>query len=166
MRPFAGFSFEAVRRICAVGLLLAASVAVLPSTAAPQSAGRVPQPVIESARGGKCVEDPAFMRRHHMELLKHQRDDTMHGGIRGTKYSLKACIACHASQTTGSVAAASTNFCQSCHSYAAVKIDCFECHSTKPAPAAAHTPTPQAKPGQTSAAPQLQGMAVQQQVKP
>jgi hypothetical protein len=166
MRPFAGFSFETVCRVFVVGLLLATSVSALPSAAAPQSAGRVPQPVIESARGGQCVEDPAFMRRNHMELLKHQRDDTMRGGIRGAKYSLKACIACHASQTTGSVATASTNFCQSCHSYAAVKIDCFECHSTKPAPAAAHPPSPQANPGHTSAAPQLQGMAVQQQVKP
>ncbi|MBK7315029.1 hypothetical protein [Candidatus Aalborgicola defluviihabitans] len=93
---------------------------------------RVPQPVIEAARGGKCVEDPALMRRNHMELLKHQRDETVHGGIRTGKYSLKACIACHASQTTGSVTAKDTNFCQSCHNYAAVKIDCFGCHANKP----------------------------------
>ena len=33
---------------------------------------------------------------------------------------------------TGSVAAAPTNFCVSCHSYAAVKLDCFECHASKP----------------------------------
>ena len=31
-----------------------------------------------------------------------------------------------------SVAASDTNFCVSCHAYAAVKIDCFECHATKP----------------------------------
>ena len=68
------------------------------------------------------------MRRNHMDLLKHQRDETMHGGMRGAKYSLKACIECHASQKTGSVAQAQTDFCVSCHSYAAVKIDCFECH--------------------------------------
>ncbi|HOF30575.1 MAG TPA: hypothetical protein PK441_07000 [Burkholderiaceae bacterium] len=106
------------------------------------------------------------MRRNHMDLLKHQRDDTMHGGIRGAKYSLKACIGCHASQATGSVAAASTNFCQSCHAFAAVRIDCFECHSSKPAPTAVHPPSPQEKPAQTAAAPQVQGLALQQQVKP
>ena len=71
------------------------------------------------------------MRRSHMDLLKHQRDDTVHGGIRGAKFSLKGCIDCHASQQTGSVARAETNFCVSCHSYAAVKIDCFECHTGK-----------------------------------
>lgn len=72
------------------------------------------------------------MRRNHMELLKHQRDDTLRSGIRTTKYSLKDCISCHASQTTNSVTAAPSNFCQSCHTYAAVKIDCFECHANQP----------------------------------
>ena len=119
--------------LCCLALLATASTAVWAQTAAPVAAStRVPQPVIEAARGDKCVEDPAFMRRNHMELLKHQRDETVHGGIRTGKYSLKACIACHASQTTGSVTAKDTNFCQSCHNYAAVKIDCFGCHANKP----------------------------------
>ena len=73
------------------------------------------------------------MRRSHMDMLKHQRDDTVHGGIRGAKVSLKACVECHASRETRSVAAARTDFCVSCHSYAAVKIDCFECHASRPA---------------------------------
>lgn len=102
-------------------------------TEGPRTHGTVPVPVIEAARSGTCVEAPAFMRRNHMELLKHQRDDTLRGGDRSGKYSLKACIACHASQTSQSVTAEPGNFCQSCHSYAAVKIDCFECHANKPA---------------------------------
>jgi len=113
-------------------LALTGLVAQAADPAPVKSVTRVPQPVIEAARGEQCVEDPAFMRRNHMELLKHQRDDTMRGGIRGAKYSLKTCIDCHASKTTGSVTAAGTNFCQSCHTYAAVKIDCFECHANKP----------------------------------
>ena len=96
------------------------------------SASRVAQPVIEAARGGQCVADPAFMRRNHMTLLKHQRDDTLRGGIRTGAYSLKTCIDCHASKTTNSVAASDTTFCQSCHTYAAIKLDCFECHTNKP----------------------------------
>ncbi|NTV85164.1 MAG: hypothetical protein HGA21_00295 [Burkholderiaceae bacterium] len=167
MRPFAGFSFRSVCRAAAMGLLMATALTASASGAGSQvAAGRVPQPIIESARGDKCVQDPVFMRRNHMELLKHQRDDTVHGGIRGAKYSLNGCIGCHASQTTGSVATASTNFCQSCHVYAAVKIDCFECHSSKPARTAAHSPSPQEKPAQTAVAPQVQGVALQKQVKP
>jgi len=95
--------------------------------------GRTPRPVIErAAQGAQCVAPAAEMRRNHMDLLKHQRDDTVRGGIRGAKYSLKDCIDCHASKTTGSVAKTQDNFCVACHSYAAVTIDCFECHSAKP----------------------------------
>ncbi|MBI5718098.1 MAG: Hdr-like menaquinol oxidoreductase cytochrome c subunit [Burkholderiales bacterium] len=89
-------------------------------------------PVIERAtKGERCVEDTANMRRNHMRFLEHQRDATVHGGIRGTKHSLKGCIDCHASRTSGSVAAAPGDFCVSCHAYAAVKVDCFDCHATK-----------------------------------
>jgi hypothetical protein len=113
--------------VCLLGLLISGAV-----QAGNASSSRVPQPVVESARGGECVADTAFMRRNHMTLLKHQRDDTLRGGIRTGQYSLKTCIDCHASKTTNSVAASDTNFCQSCHTYAAVKLDCFECHTNKP----------------------------------
>ena len=97
-------------------------------------------PTIERAvKGERCVEDTATMRRDHMRFLRHQRDETVHLGIRGAKYSLKGCIDCHAGATTGSVAAAPGDFCVACHSYAAVKIDCFECHATRPAAALAAT---------------------------
>jgi len=93
---------------------------------------RTPLPVIEPARAGtQCVADPATMRRQHPTMLEHQRDDTVHGGIRGAKASLKGCIDCHAGAQTASVAKSESNFCVSCHSYAAVKIDCFECHNSK-----------------------------------
>ena len=112
----------------------AIALAACGAAAAADDAGRTPRPLIERATAGTtCVADPAFMRRNHMKLLKHQRDDTVHGGIRGAdaRYSLRACIACHASPATRSVAATGTNFCVSCHSYAAVRIDCFECHTAK-----------------------------------
>ena len=94
--------------------------------------GRTPQPVIERARGEQCVAEPSFMRRNHMDMLKHRRNETVHQGVRDPKASLQACISCHASAQTGSVATAKTDFCVSCHSYSAVKIDCFECHASKP----------------------------------
>ena len=102
---------------------------------APARAGdaRMPVPTIEPARAGtSCIADPATMRRDHPSMLKHQRDETVHGGVRGAKASLKGCIDCHASAKTGSAAAAPSDFCQSCHTYAAVRIDCFECHSSRP----------------------------------
>lgn len=110
-------------------LLLLAGTAIARS-----DAGRTPRPVVERARQGtQCVADPDTMRRTHMDLLAHQRDDTVRGGVRKAKFSLKACVECHAGEGTGSVAKAETNFCISCHNYAAVKIDCFECHASRPA---------------------------------
>lgn len=103
-------------------LLVTASLAV--------AQGRTPLPAVQKAAAGtQCVAPPAEMRRNHMEMLKHQRDDTVRGGIRGAKASLRGCVDCHASAETHSVVKAGTDFCASCHSYAAVKIDCFDCHS-------------------------------------
>ena len=69
-------------------------------------------------------------------LLEHRRDETVHRGVRDPRSSLKGCIGCHASPVSGSVAVAKTDFCVTCHAYAAVKLDCFECHASKPAVAA------------------------------
>lgn len=117
-----------------------AALAWAGSEASP-NAGGAPQPVITKAvKGEQCVEDTDYMRRNHMKVLDGHRDKTVIEGVRTKKYSLKECINCHASETTGSVAATKDDFCVSCHSYAAVKIDCFECHSTKPAGSVAMHP--------------------------
>ncbi|OGS81199.1 MAG: hypothetical protein A2061_00980 [Gallionellales bacterium GWA2_59_43] len=88
-------------------------------------------PRLDIGRGGQCVEDPQWMRKNHMHLLKHERDDAVRKGVRDEKHSLKNCIECHASTKDDSVIAREDSFCVSCHSYEAVKIDCFECHSGK-----------------------------------
>ena len=88
-------------------------------------------PHLDVGKGGQCVEEPQLMRKIHMNLLKHQRDETMRKGIRGQKYSLAECVECHASTKTNSVLGSDEAFCQGCHTYTAVKLDCFECHSNK-----------------------------------
>jgi hypothetical protein len=109
------------------------TLAVVGGVAAAQPVPRTPLPTIEPATAGtQCIADPAFMRRNHPDLLRHQRSETVHLGVRDARASLKGCIGCHASARTGSVASAPTDFCSSCHGYAAVKIDCFECHSSRP----------------------------------
>jgi len=96
-------------------------------------AGDVPMPNPAKAfKGEQCVEPTDVMRRNHFEFLKHQRDETLREGIRGNKYSLNECIDCHA-VTSPDVAGGKVRtlkpFCAECHSYAAVSIDCFQCHS-------------------------------------
>ncbi len=99
--------------------------------AVPAWAGDSLAPKLDIGKGGQCVEDPHFMRTNHMKLIIHQRDETVRKGIRGSKYSLANCVDCHASKENNSVLGSNRNFCQGCHAYAAVKIDCFECHSSK-----------------------------------
>ncbi len=89
-------------------------------------------PKLDVGQGGECVEKPEFMRSNHMKLIMHQRNDTVRKGIRGSKYELSNCVSCHASGKNHSVIGSNENFCQGCHAYAAAKIDCFECHSSKP----------------------------------
>nr|WP_235062922.1 Hdr-like menaquinol oxidoreductase cytochrome c subunit [Paramagnetospirillum caucaseum] len=87
------------------------------------------------AKGEACIAANDVMRREHPDMLKHQRDDTLRLGIRGAKASLKACVECHAATSADGHAVpvdAPGQFCQSCHSYVAVKPDCFECHATTP----------------------------------
>lgn len=92
---------------------------------------RVPLPHDTIVQGEQCVAPTAVMRRDHMKFILHQRDETMHEGVRTQKYSLKNCVNCHADPQTNSVLG-KDGFCQTCHSYAAVKIDCFSCHSSSP----------------------------------
>ncbi|WP_295444901.1 sulfur reduction protein DsrJ [uncultured Thiodictyon sp.] len=82
-----------------------------------------------------CVAPTAFMRRNHMELIKHQRDATVHQGIRGTRDSLAGCIDCHVSRAADGQPVAVNEkhqFCSACHAFAAVKVDCFDCHAAVP----------------------------------
>ena len=92
-------------------------------------------PEVPMGRGAQCVEPIEIMRRDHFEFIKHQRDQTVYHGIRGSKHSLAGCIDCHASKSAeGEFLPINSEgqFCQTCHTYAAVKIDCFTCHATVP----------------------------------
>jgi hypothetical protein len=84
---------------------------------------------------GKCVEPVEDMRKNHMEYILHQRDETMYQGIRTSRHSLKQCISCHAvKDDNGEYVHVddSRHFCVTCHEYASVKIDCFQCHADTP----------------------------------
>jgi hypothetical protein len=105
-------------------ILLILLLAVSPVWAADSAA-----PKLDIGKGGQCVEDTQWMRKNHMHLLKHARDDALRRGIRDEKRSLKVCIECHASTQDNSVIARDDSFCVGCHKFEAVKLDCFECHS-------------------------------------
>jgi len=82
-----------------------------------------------------CVAPTAFMRRNHFELIRHQRDITVHEGIRKTDNSLAGCVDCHArkdAQGNHVAVNAPEQFCSGCHEFVGASLDCFTCHATKP----------------------------------
>ncbi len=112
-------------------LALVAGALAIPAAAEP----RIPLPTIAKGKGDQCVEPLDVIRRDHMDLLNHQRDRTTYEGVRTKQHSLKNCIECHASKDDEGQwvsVNAPGQFCNSCHSYAAVSMDCFQCHATTP----------------------------------
>jgi hypothetical protein len=83
-----------------------------------------------------CVAPTAEMRRNHMDYLKHDRELSVQKGVRDVKNSLAGCVDCHATKTDQGHYApinAEGEFCESCHTYVAVNLACFQCHRKTPA---------------------------------
>jgi hypothetical protein len=140
---FDGWARRALRALTAFAFL-AGAAAPAPAAEGGAAASRVPQPTVAISAPGKCVEDTPFMLRNHMEVLKHHRDRTVHEGVRTTQHSLANCVNCHASPKSGRAAGGKDAFCESCHRFAAVKLDCFECHADRSQPGLAANAAPPA----------------------
>jgi len=127
---FQSFNYVIALIVGVTGIVL---VTILGAVAEPPSASSSP-----TADNKQCVETTEIMRRNHMKFILHQRDETVHQGIRTSKHSLAGCIECHAKQDDqGNFISVNDpkHFCKGCHTYAAVQIDCFQCHNSKPASA-------------------------------
>jgi len=120
---------------------LAIMVFVAGLIAAPLWAGDL-GPKIPKATGAPHPEGNLYMRINHMRLLYHDRKQRVRLGDRRIKYSLRACVQCHAVKDKAGQSVSNKSdkyFCRVCHDYAAVKIDCFSCHNSKPVGAATAT---------------------------
>lgn len=92
-------------------------------------------PELPRGAGENCVEPTELMRKNHMDYLIHQRDLTVYSGIRTPRHSLVGCVQCHVQRDDHGrfiPIDAPGQFCQSCHGFVGVKLDCFECHATQP----------------------------------
>ena len=119
-----------------LGLLLGASAPVMAGdAAADENSGSfyIPEAQRRFSEAQGCVEPTDEMRTNHMEYSRDQRDATVHEGIRTRQYSLVECINCHVSDAPDAPRYESEkHFCNSCHTYASVSIDCFQCHADRP----------------------------------
>lgn len=89
----------------------------------------------KAAKLEQCVKPTDFMRRNHMELIKHQRDETVRKGIRATDHKLASCIECHVrhdAQGKPVPVNAPGQFCAACHQFVGEHLNCYQCHSPVP----------------------------------
>lgn len=119
-------------------LLVLASALVYAAALSPAPAGDRLLPEIPAAKGDRCVEPTDVMRRRHMQFLLDQRDLTVHEGIRTERHRLVNCIGCHVQPRPGGGYPRHTDadhFCESCHRFSSVSMDCFQCHADRPSEA-------------------------------
>ncbi len=120
------------------GLLLALAVVLLAMAgvaSADDKAGWKSGTSLAATQEQSCVRDAAFMRRNHMEVIKHARIDTVRKGVRGVDGSLSECIACHVNKDDKGAPIPVNQegqFCAGCHQQVGVALDCYQCHATVP----------------------------------
>jgi hypothetical protein len=122
-------------RFIVLGMLLGAAAPAVAEGLLPD----IPEAQSRFSDTQGCVEPVDEMRKNHMEYILHQRDETVHEGIRGKQHSLNECINCHVSDAPDAPRISSEkHFCNTCHTYAAVSIDCFQCHADRPVKTGSH----------------------------
>ena len=95
----------------------------------------IPKAKAKASEKTLCVKPVAEMRKNHMKFMLHKRDETLREGVRTKTDSLVECIDCHVTPNEkGEYARIGDDghFCSSCHNYAQVNVDCFDCHSDLP----------------------------------
>ena len=115
--------------ITIAGLVMLATSAFAFAGEKASFAPNVPEPTNGST---ECVQPEDEMKKNHMNYILHQRDETMHKGIRTKQYSLKECINCHVPKNSEARFGDDKHFCSSCHNFTGVSIDCFQCHMDRP----------------------------------
>ncbi|RDH81084.1 MAG: hypothetical protein DIZ80_13275 [endosymbiont of Galathealinum brachiosum] len=115
--------------ITIAGLVVLATSAFAFAGEKPSFAPKVPHPTNGTT---ECVQPEDEMKKNHMNYILHQRDETMHNGIRTETYSLKKCINCHVPENSTARFGDDKHFCSSCHNFTGVSIDCFQCHMDRP----------------------------------
>ena len=119
------------RKVIAAGLVIFLIAVTYPFWSARLTAAKVSRPELEKPVGEtRCVEDKAWMRENHMQMLNQWRTMSVRNGAMeytsrsyGVKYEMsltKTCLRCHKKRD---------EFCNRCHNYANVAPTCWNCHN-------------------------------------
>ena len=97
--------------------------------------------------------DPTVMIQSHPNFLMNYRSVVVYKGARDESNNIEKCVSCHAVKGKDGQPVGiddPKHFCHECHNKAAVSIDCFECHNSRPT--ASVTKTSAAESGRVFAA--------------
>lgn len=115
-----------VPTVATVIILLPIAFSVVWAVASPGDEGAQPFLVMPE-REEACIEDTAYMRFQHMDLLLDLRDEVVREGshmqvvVDGQvrQVTLDGCWDCHTDRT---------QFCNRCHDSVNLNLNCFKCH--------------------------------------
>lgn len=82
-------------------------------------------------------DEPNVMIRDHPAFLLSYRTAFVHSSTEIPFGNLEGCVTCHVTNDASNKPVGfddPRHFCRSCHNTAAVSIDCFECHQSRPTP--------------------------------
>jgi len=121
--------------VVAIGLVVPAGVGAVQVAADGWSK---PLPNMETLASKHKSGDPTVMIRNHPNFLMDYRSVVVYKGARDESNQIEKCVSCHAVKGADGKPVSiedPKHFCHECHNKAAVNIDCFECHNSKPAAA-------------------------------
>ena len=110
------------RRAVITSLLILGAPLALSVAAYASGTQKYAEPSAPAATSGCILAAPA-MRHEHMTYLKERRDRVVRDGHRKDPNSpnlMSTCSGCHHDKA---------QFCDKCHTRAAVNLDCFGCHT-------------------------------------
>ena len=111
-----------------IGLALFIVLVTFPIWRAFGVATPAPPELTKARAGSRCVEDPAWMRANHPQLLDGWRLAVVREGrsvyvsADGGQHDMGLtgnCLGCHGKHEA---------FCDRCHTYADVQLTCWNCH--------------------------------------
>jgi hypothetical protein len=114
-----------------VGLIIFVAVFTFPFWYNHGAATEPPEPKLteKAKKAENCVEETAYMRTEHMQILDEWRDTVTREGKRlyvnksGKEYMASlsnTCMDCHSNKE---------DFCDKCHTYTSVDPYCWDCHT-------------------------------------
>ena len=128
------------RRWKLIGAALAAVLLIPAGVAATSVAAEgwtKAQPDFSKLARAHKADDPTVMIRSHPSFLFGHRSVVVYTGARTPSNTIEQCVTCHITKGSDGEPVDidnSKHFCVACHYKAAVTIDCFECHNSKPVP--------------------------------